>query len=114
VTGPLTVETQAICQRRSSNPEKQCSRWSRTSQTLRNYSDVSWVAQIRTAKSSLLVWPASERPNGVQDRGINARACEIFQRPVRVLEHVVEDCGAQLGHLASGPRACATSRACVR
>ena len=46
----------------------------------------------------LLLWAASERPDGFEDRGFDARVCEIVHRPVRVFENVMEDGSAQLGH----------------
>ena len=51
----------------------------------------------RDERLILLLWSPSERFNGVQDRGFDARVCEIVRRPVRVFENVMQDGGAQLG-----------------
>ena len=43
-----------------------------------------------------LVWPPSERVDGLQDDGIDARFYEIVLRPVSVFENVMQHRGAQL------------------
>ena len=64
-----------------------------------DYSDVSWGCTDPSSEVLvLLLWPASKRPDGFEDRGFNARVCEIVHRPIRVLKDVVENCGAQLEH----------------
>jgi len=41
-----------------------------------------------------LIWPPSERLDGLQDCGFNARFCEIVLRLVSVFENVMQHCGA--------------------
>ncbi len=60
-----------------------------------------------------LLWPPSERLDGLPDRGPDARVYEIVHRPVRIFENVMEDRSTQLRELCIWPK-CLRNVKCVR